>query len=419
MKIQEVGNGVELEGEWTKTRLNNIATKIKGTKPEEVTEEPADGLEPYITAEAFEGEINSYADPESGKRCYETDVLLVWDGSVGKVLKGFNGILGSTMAALRFDEDKVDPRFAYYYLYEHREQIAALSEGTTILHVPKDFMEIFEIPIPPIDIQTQIADFLDLLNNISSQTSTIQEEIRHLKRGAINKVLRRGLDNHQTKEVRFGPVQREIPKKWEVKSLEEVTLKGKNGLRGGPPGGKIKKEVRTDSGYKIYVQENIINRDFDIREDYIPESEYQNLGSVSTHPGDILVTTEGSIGRAAVLPDDAQDGIINNHLARLRVDQSRYSPNYIAEVIDASDLVKSQITSLSNNSGRPGINLKIVKQIEIPIPSYREQVEISNLFDSIDSKMEKEAMFSDEIDSLKEGVRGQLLEGNPVFTNDK
>lgn len=319
------------------------------------------------------------------------------------------------MAALRFDEDKVDPQFAYFYLHEKDELIASLAEGTTIQHLPRDFMEIFEIPVPPIEEQNKISQVLSNLKIVRDRTDEIQTETRRLKRGTVNRLLRSGVGDHNLTEVRIGPRKEQLPADWDLQSIGQVSLGGKEGLRGGPPGGKIKKEIRTESGYKIYVQENIIERDFKKRSDYISEEKYQSLKSVATRPGDILITTEGSIGMAAVLPDNAEKGIINNHLARLRVDTDKYVPEYIAEVIDSSDLVKAQIESLSNNSGRPGLNLKIIKEFKIPIPSKQEQDEIVGILDAYDSKIKSESKYATGISLLENGLREKLMNGELRF----
>ncbi|MXR19234.1 restriction endonuclease subunit S [Halobacterium bonnevillei] len=401
--------------DWSTVPIGEVADKIPGKKPNVVSDEPQAGLKKYVTAEAYEGSITSYADPETGNLCNSSDVVLVWDGSVGKVLSGVEGVLGSTMAALRFDEEMMDPRFAYFYLYEKQELISSLAEGTTILHLPRDFLEIFEIPRPPLSEQREIVRLLTDLEGVRNSTGTIRSETEELKRGTINRLLENGVKDHDQKQVRIGPRMEKIPEEWDLRTVDEIAISGKAGLRGGPPGGKIKKEVRTTTGYKIYVQENIIERNFEKRSDYLPEEKYQDLKSAAAKPGDILITTEGSIGRAAVLPEKAEEGIVNNHLARLRVDTDQYHPEYIAEVIDSSDLVRSQIESLSNNSGRPGLNLKILKEFQIPVPNIEEQTDIIEVLGAYDSKVRSESKFLDAVSKLEEGVRGKIVTGEVRF----
>ncbi|MFB6083944.1 MAG: restriction endonuclease subunit S [Halorientalis sp.] len=401
--------------DWETVPLGEVADKVAGTKPEKVKDENEPELEPYVTAEAYSGEITSYADPESGKKCNSSDVLLVWDGSVGKVMTGYEGVLGSTMAALRFDEELMDPEFAYFYLHESEDKIASLAEGTTILHLPRDFMEIFEVPLPPLQEQRAISEFLNNIEFVAERSEKIKTEVEELKQEAVNQLLRNGTEEYRLKEIRIGPRTERLPEPWEVQNIDEISLDGKEGLRGGPPGGKIKNKYRSQSGYKIYAQENVISRNFDQRSDYIPEERYEKVKSAATKPGDILITTEGSIGRAAVVPENAEPGIVNNHLARLRVNQEIYNPYYIAEVIDASHLVESQIKSLSNNSGRPGLNLNILREFRIPVPSKEEQSEIVRLLGSFDSKRHKENVFAENIEELEDGLRRKFVKGELRF----
>lgn len=401
----------ELPDYWNVCPLSEVASKISGQKPDSVVDEPVDGFLPYMTAEAYNSSPSKFADPDSGKVCSTEDVLLVWDGSVGKVIRGREGVIGSTMASIQFDREQVLPEFGYYYLFHNRERIAALAEGTTILHLPTDFMDYFDIIIPPIEEQEKTANLLTSLDNALSGTEDVIRNISQIKSGTVNNFINVNEELFETDRINIGPRKFDISRSWKIKTIDKLTLSGKEGLRGGPPGGKIKSGERTSEGYRVYVQENINQNDFEMRDDYIPEEKFEEVKGAEVTPGDVLVTLRGSIGNAAVVPEGAEKGIISNSLIRLRTKKNLCRPSFLSSIINESQLVDIQIQSLSNDSGRKGLNNKIVKQIKIPLPPINRQSQLVKTISSIDCALNTELRYQDDLEVLKESLMYTLLGG--------
>ena len=63
---------------------------------------------------------------------------------------------------------------------------------------------------------------------------------------------------------------------------------------------------------KVYNQRSVIDRDFSGGENYsIAVEKFAELRAFETFPGDLLITTRGSIGHCAVLPADAERGVLH------------------------------------------------------------------------------------------------------------
>lgn len=115
---------LELPSSWEKVKLGDFVENEKGKKPKnESKTEIASHPLPYVDIQAFEENvIRTWTDGVGCRPCYETDFLMVWDGSrSGLVGKGVNGALGSTLVRINFPSMVND--YAYYFLLSKYQQI--------------------------------------------------------------------------------------------------------------------------------------------------------------------------------------------------------------------------------------------------------------------------------------------------------
>lgn len=410
---------VEIPVDWDVEKIGDVAQKTKGTKPNTLYEVPDSDRLPYLTISASKGEVSQWAQADDGKRVSDGQVLMVWDGaSSGTVFKSTDGIIGSTLASFTFDDDSFDSDFAYYFLSYYEDRISTLTEGTGISHVPRDFTEIFQVLKPPISEQRRIADVLSLVEELIQQTNEMIEKYQEFRDGVLQDIIGGENKNTDTKTIRVGPIKYDIPAHWEVYSVSELLADEKKAIRGGPAGSRIKKEDRADSGYKLYFQENIINSDFDYRDDYITEEKFQELSDMEPVPGDILVTLTGNVGECAVFPEDADRGIYESNVMRIRVDQSRCTPSYLCELLDKSKIIDDQIRAMSHGGTRKKINNKIVKSVSVPIPPKKEQERIVDILSTIDYRIELEQFLLEKQQSLKRSLMQDLLTGDVRVSPD-
>jgi type I restriction enzyme S subunit len=109
-----------------------------------------------------------------------------------------------------------------------------------------------------------------------------------------------------------------LPKNWSLVPLEKIAAPEKGSIRRGPFGGSLKKSIFVESGFKIYEQQNAIKDDFQIGCYFITEEKYREMKGFSVKPDDLIVSCAGTIGRIAIAPENAEPGIINQALMRIR-----------------------------------------------------------------------------------------------------
>ena len=131
----------------------------------------------------------------------------------------------------------------------------------------------------------------------------------------------------------------------------------------------------SDSGYRVYGQQQVIPDDFTIGNYYISEAKFSEMQRYQVFPGDVLVSVMGTVGRAAVVPEDVEPGIINPRLVRYKPNMERIRPRFLQLAMRGHGCV-SQLTLAAQGATMDGINMRILGELPIVIPSLDEQDDI-------------------------------------------
>ena len=168
---------------WVECSIGEILTAKKGKKPASTIDEPREGYVPYILIDEMEGkQIRTYTNDPKVSIIDETEVLLVWDGSIGKCGSGLKGAIGSTLVGLKA-LGGIQTKFLEYTIRQQNNFIKETSTGTGLQHINKDFFEICKIPLPPLAEQHRIVAKLDaLFEKIESNKQRLEKIPKLLKR---------------------------------------------------------------------------------------------------------------------------------------------------------------------------------------------------------------------------------------------
>lgn len=157
----------------------------------------------------------------------------------------------------------------------------------------------------------------------------------------------------------------------------ELALNDSGAFKIGPFGSSLKKTELVESGIPIAGIENVLPNKFvkGFRR-FITPQKFDELSDYEILPDDVLVTTMGTIGRAASAPADIGRVIFDSHLFRMRVDTSRVFPPYLCYALN-SDLVASQLARMARGAIMEGLNTTILRECSIPLPDVSEQLLIA------------------------------------------
>lgn len=197
----------------------------------------------------------------------------------------------------------------------------------------------------------------------------------------------------------------QIPEEWEVVRLQDI-----GDYRKGPFGSAITIDMfieKSPGSYKVYEQKNAIRGNCEIGEAYIPKSVYNNLKNFSVYPLDIIVSCAGTIGKCYILPEDCEQGIINQALMRVRANKS-VNLEYFLYIFDI--VLSYAAIKYSNGSAIKNIPpLNVLNKLRVTLPSNIEQHQIVNYLDKKTAQLDKaKALLEEQIQKLKD-YRASLI----------
>ncbi|MDW7777062.1 MAG: restriction endonuclease subunit S [Methanosarcinales archaeon] len=211
-----------------------------------------------------------------------------------------------------------------------------------------------------------------------------------------------------------------IPEDYFVEHVNYFLLDKKGAIKIGPFGSQLKKEKFVKNGIKVYGQENIFLNDFNFGDRHITDVHFQRLKSCELHSGDFVISTMGTIGKCAIMPQNMEKGIMDSHMIRMQLNDSKIIPEYLKQYFFFNS-TQRQIVKLSVGGIMDGLSMSIVRSIKFIIPSIKEQEKIAEILSTWDKAIELKEELIEEKKEFKRGLMQKLLTGEmrfPEFTDE-
>ncbi len=161
-----------------------------------------------------------------------------------------------------------------------------------------------------------------------------------------------------------------IDPSWPMVELGEICL-----FKRGPFGGSLKKEVFVKKGYAVYEQGHAISNDFGSFRYFIDGDKYKEMRGFAALPGDIIMSCSGTMGRTAILPEDAPQGVINQALLRLRVTE-QLLVQFLKLWMDSVSFLDAIESVAFGAAIRNVASVDILKRLQLPLPPLSTQQSI-------------------------------------------
>lgn len=146
-----------------------------------------------------------------------------------------------------------------------------------------------------------------------------------------------------------------------------------------------------DEGYCLFLNaSNVTQKGFLFEKKvYLSKEKDDSLRNGKLQLGDIVLTTRGTLGNVALYNDKIpfKNVRINSGMVIIRINKNLVN-NYFLYYILISKQIKSLIKNISTGSAQPQIPIKILKNIEIYLPSLDEQKAIAGVLSAFDDKIE-------------------------------
>lgn len=377
--------------------------------------------EPYLNPEYLRGRAQANlakAGPDA-VRAADGNTILLWDGSnAGEFFRAKSGLIASTMA--KISPSKAFLSTYFFHVAKHAENyLKAQTSGTGIPHVDRELLEAIRIFCPDINQQQVIAEILDALDTATHETEAIIAKLKAVKQGLLHDLLTRGIDAngelrppqaeapHLYKESPLGW----IPKEWCASTVAE-DFRVDSGLTLGPH------RIPRSSGYPYLRVANVHRSRLDLDDVARLEASAAERATKALRVEDLLIveghaSTE-EIGRCALVTDEADGMLFQNHLFRLRANS--LAPKFGLLWLNSLFVRSYWRSEAATSSGLNTINRKKLNRLGVAVPPDPEQEEIAACADAADSKLTVEMLTLTKLQQQKSALMDDLLTGRVRVT---
>lgn len=300
---------------------------------------------------------------------------------------------------------KEDMRWLFYLI--PLLELDAISEDSAVPGLRREFAHERWLPLAPPREQRAIANFLDRetakLDALVKKKERLIELLQEKRTAIISQAVTKGLDTNIPLKESGTEWLGKIPVHWEVKRLKQTVPQRPGAIKTGPFGSQLLASEMIEGEVKVYNQENVIGKDLSYGENYISEAKFEELRAFAVAPGDVLLTTRGTIGRCVILPDNAEPGILHPCLMRIQPDSRKLLAKFLTYLIQDSTLVQTQIFLLSNATTIAVIYSETMRNVVVALPPIEEQQRIVDFLDRETAKIDTLiAKVREGIEKLKE-----------------
>jgi type I restriction enzyme S subunit len=362
--------------EWNTVELGDVAKFVRGInfKPDDVVPVGTPGSVACMRTKNVQSELDCSdvwgVDERFVRRddqFLETGDILVSSANswnlVGKCCwipeLPWRATFGGFVSVLRTHRMKTDPRFLYRWFSSDRIQTTLRSFGqqtTNISNLNTDRCIKLQLPLPSMSEQRRIAELLDRAEALRTkrrdalvQLDTVTQSIFH--------------------DLFANP--KRSPNGVQSARLSNVTTRITDGTHLTP---RFVKQ-----GVPFIFVKNVRNGAIDFQTDkFISEDEHQALYKrCPVEQGDVLYTTVGATYGQAASVGPFTKFAFQRHIAHLKPDPAKILPQFLGTVMQFP-VVKEQADRWARGAAQPTINLKELRDFEIPLPPLTLQREFAN-----------------------------------------
>lgn len=310
----------------------------------------------------------------------------------------------------------------YRYLFKDKCFIDKMNSYTMSLRDGKnisftDFGNTY-LPVPPLDEQNRIAEFLDdRCTEIDAISSEIQEQINTLeeyKKSVITDAVTKGLNpNVEMKDSGIEWIG-QVPKDWTSTRLGVSSwVRARLGWKG------LRAEEYVDEGHPFLSAFNIVNNKVSWESlNYINDERYDESPEIKLSIGDIIIVKDGAgIGKCARINSLPLGTATTNSSLGVITTRNRLSNLYLYYYLQCA-VFQNLIFRMINGMGVPHLTQETLRKIVIPLPTLEEQRQITEYLDSkcaeIDGAIEDKQKQFETLEDYKKTLIYEYVTGKKV-----
>lgn len=273
-------------------------------------------------------------------------------------------VCGYHLALIRPSRDRIEPRFLFRCLQARpvQVQLELAARGITRFGIPKDEIGSLKLPIPPVECQRVIADYLDRETARIDALITAKERLLKLLAERREAVVAHAV---ASSDGTYQPLR--VIARYRVSTVDKLAT-------------DEERPIRLCNYADVYRNEFIT-----------PEADYmaatasdQEIMSFGLRAGDVIITKDSEswddIGVPALVIRANEDLVCGYHLALIRPFADKVWPAFLFRCLQASP-VRVQLELAARGVTRFGIPKQDIGALRLPVPPIPEQKSIAECLD--------------------------------------
>ncbi|MDP2832179.1 MAG: restriction endonuclease subunit S [Pseudomonadota bacterium] len=287
-------------------------------------------------------------------------------------------VCGYHLAFIRPDKNVLDGRFLFRCIQSRPValQLELEATGVTRYGLPKGAIGSALLPLPPLSIQSQIADYLDLetarIDALIAEKEHMLALLEEKRAALISRVVTNGLDPDVTMKSSRMQWLPSVPAAWDVCQLKRTWASSDYGLS---------ESIRDEGDIAVLRMSCIVDGRVDVTK---AGTITQVDESLLLQRNDLLFNRTNSldqIAKVGVVDFDPENPLtFASYLVRLRVN-NRATPHYLVYLLNSTQFLEYARKNAIPAIGQANLSPTRYGEIHIPLPPVDEQERIVRFLD--------------------------------------
>jgi type I restriction enzyme S subunit len=390
--------------DWKEYRLGDIADFNYGSMPKK--EKLGKGEFP-----TFSGYKYQYKYPEFN--CQKGNVVVVARGVGGtgdvKIVKE-KCYLTNLSILIKLNNNIINNQY-FYYLYLPNT-LRYLDSGSAQSQITISDLRDIKLSIPNLPTQTAIAEILSSLDDKIELNNKINQKLETLAQTLFKQWFidfefpnKNGEPYKSSGGEMVDSELGEIPKGWEVVTIDDVTEIVTKGTTPTTIGGRF-----TEKGINFIKVESLTESGAFIKSKFahIDDETNQLLKRSVIKKGDVLFSIAGTIGRVAVITNEILPANTNQAIAIIRPNKIS---SYFLKILMQSSLIQNDTQSNIVQAVQANLSLSVIKSTKFILPLNNIlsmiDIQLNNIYDNINLLTNE----NENLTTLRDTLLPKLISG--------
>ncbi|HPD39660.1 MAG TPA: restriction endonuclease subunit S [Mesotoga infera] len=338
------------------------------------------------------------AESDSSKFLFFSgDVLF---GRLRPYLKKFwfakqNGICSTEIWPLTVDTSYILNKFLFYVVQtEQFLEAAEVSYGTHMPRADWKVLRELQIAIPPFSQQRAISEALSDVENLIESFDNLISKKQAIKKATMQQLL--------TGRAHLPGFEGE----WEIKKMVDVS----ECRSGGTPDTSIKEYYGGEIPWVSISDMTFSGKWLKTTERTLTNKGLSSSAAIIFPRMTVLYAMYASIGECCI----AEVSLCSSQAILGIQTTSKLDPEYLYYFLS---MQKENVKIMAQHGTQPNLNAQIIKDFEIPIPCYSEQLAIVSVLSDLDDEIAELERRKNKVKQIKKGMMQQLLTGRIRLLN--